>query len=362
MNMTYVRTARQSFLVLKEAEGCLEPYELKMIRCNDIPSLLPLQVILTDGVAEYWYDVTGLQSLEKQFSVDGMGVPQLKRLLRGILEMKGAMEEYLLDDANVSYAPTMVYYDRFTGRMRFCYVPGPIAEEEYSIRALFEEVLQYLQHDDAVATRVGYEMYERCVSAEFVAEDCSECLRMCDPQPEEELDLLPLDPVEEPMLPKEPIHRKNTRRKRKKEKKNLFNYSRSLPEEPKVMIAAEQLPPENAYTMHFSEDELEKKWELIYRGDGMEKNLLLEELPYWVGTDGAKAQGVLQSRTVSRLHAKLWEEDEVLYVEDFHSTNGTYVNETLLPMSTPTALKEGDLLVFATEKFIVSCRRTPYNR
>lgn len=55
-------------------------------------------------------------------------------------------------------------------------------------------------------------------------------------------------------------------------------------------------------------------------------------------------------RTVSRVHAKLYLKEEKLFVEDYNSTNGTYLNHRLLPMNTPTELQEGDQIVFATEE------------
>ncbi|MCC8151495.1 MAG: FHA domain-containing protein, partial [Lachnospiraceae bacterium] len=46
-----------------------------------------------------------------------------------------------------------------------------------------------------------------------------------------------------------------------------------------------------------------------------------------------------------------------LYLEDSNSTNGTYLNRKLVPMNTPMEVQEGDRVVFATEEYVVSCRR-----
>jgi len=45
---------------------------------------------------------------------------------------------------------------------------------------------------------------------------------------------------------------------------------------------------------------------------------------------------------VSRQHARLLRQDDIWLIEDLHSTNGTYVNEQLLPPAHPTPLKDGD--------------------
>ncbi len=379
METTYLRTPKQSFLVVKEADYPFEQYELKMIQNNTIPSLLEFQVIITDGRVEYWYDVTGMQSLEKQFAMDGVGTTQIRQLLRGIMDLKSAMENYLLDDENVVFSNTMVYYDRFLDHIRFCYIPGLHGREAYGLQGLFEELLQKLNHQDATAVKMGYEMYERCIRSEFVVADCLACLRMSEPEvvagashgdtsqggmhladvniPWEEqtsdaentgrgLEFLPMDRV-----------RKNGHRRRRK-KRNRINYEKLLEEEQQILIAAEQ-GEENGYTEHFSEKELIKMWSFSYKGDGLEQDFSLWEFPFLVGTDAKRVDGVLQARTVSRIHARFWLEEDKLYMEDNNSTNGTYLNQKLIPMNTPTEVQDGDVIVFATEEYAVSSRRTP---
>ena len=129
MNVEYLRTSRKSYMMIKNADYAFENYELQMILHNDIPSLLEFQVIVGDGSAEYWYNVTGMQSLEKQLSIVPVREKQLRFLLQNIIELKREMEEYLLDDENICFSPSMIYYDRFADRIRFCYIPGFVQQE-----------------------------------------------------------------------------------------------------------------------------------------------------------------------------------------------------------------------------------------
>lgn len=138
----------------------------------------------------------------------------------------------------------------------------------------------------------------------------------------------------------------------------MVDYSEILDEEQRNFYAAEEIQGKD-YTECFSDEDTENRWELIYKGDGLEQDLQPESFPYLVGTDRNKVQGILQSRTISRVHARLYTENDMLYVEDYNSTNGTYLNRRLLPMNTPTELKPGDRIVFATEEFEVHCRRVP---
>ncbi len=395
MNVEYLRTSRKSYMMIKNADYAFENYELQMILHNDIPSLLEFQVIVGDGSAEYWYNVTGMQSLEKQLSIVPVREKQLRFLLQNIIELKREMEEYLLDDENICFSPSMIYYDRFADRIRFCYIPGFVQQEtNRGIRELFEEILQHLDHSDIIAVRMGYDMYERSMQSEFIVEDCIECLtnhmtgeeerqkQAADsgteyPDPEWEEDFVKKEELSadrqyrmkaapdtgaeqelEFLRPDQEKRRGHRRKRRRGKKERMVDYSEILDEEQRNFYAAEEIQGKD-YTECFSDEDTENRWELIYKGDGLEQDLQPESFPYLVGTDRNKVQGILQSRTISRVHARLYTENDMLYVEDYNSTNGTYLNRRLLPMNTPTELKPGDRIVFATEEFEVHCRRVP---
>ncbi len=391
MNVEYMRTAKKSYMIVKEADFPFEQYELKMILQNEIPCLLAFQTILADGKAEYWYDVSGMQSLKTRFMMEAVDGKQLRFLLEKLMEMKSAMEEYLLDEANLLFSADMIYLDHSGGRVRFCYIPGlgsrPVSDSfgqnAPGVKELFEELLQHLNHADPVAVRMGYEMYERAARAPFVLQDCMECLHIGESIAAEAPDISiaeqevrwrdaaaqarePETNIEEmEFLFEEPESKEGHRRKREKQKRH---NRRKEPEEEELLFALRPEPPGHPEPLSVAEqiglteliseeDAGARAWELVYKGEGMESDLTLFDFPFLVGTDARRVSGVLRARTVSRVHAKLYLREEKLYVEDFNSTNGTYLNQRLLPMNTPAELKEGDRIVFATEEFAVCCRR-----
>ncbi len=379
MKIEYMRTAKKSYMIVKEADYSFAQYELNMIIHNEISSLLSFQIIVADGAVEYWYDVTGMQSLQKQFMMESVGEKQLRFLLQQLIELKSGLDEYLLEEGNICYATEMIFYDRFTERLRFCYIPGYVTVCNGGLRGMFEEILQRINHSDSMAVKLGYEMYERSVQADFVVEDCLHCLQIGlednSAVPEETVlihsgfeedepltGVMALEDLDEDDLGMEFLHQRQGekathRRKRKREKRKKISYDKILEEEREVLFAAETIAESNYTTEVFLEEDAQKVWELAYRGDGAEASFSPLEYPYFIGSDSQKSNGVLQSRTVSRVHARLTCQQERLYLEDFHSTNGTYVNKKLLPMNTPVELHDGDRVVFATEEYEVFCRR-----
>lgn len=66
-------------------------------------------------------------------------------------------------------------------------------------------------------------------------------------------------------------------------------------------VVAESMPDFNAgETVCFSESSFHSIWELVYMGDGIEKNLVLDRFPYIIGKNSSLADGILLAQTVSR--------------------------------------------------------------
>lgn len=67
-----------------------------------------------------------------------------------------------------------------------------------------------------------------------------------------------------------------------------------------------------------------------------------------IGRDTA-SDVVLALGYPSRHHAKIFDRDGVLVLEDLDSTNGTFVNDHRV--NVPTIIREGDVIKFSTEAF-----------
>lgn len=69
---------------------------------------------------------------------------------------------------------------------------------------------------------------------------------------------------------------------------------------------------------------------LIEKRHGKEIVHQLDDFPYIIGKINDSVNLILNDVSVSRIHAKLTEENGQIYVQDCNSTNGTYVNGVLL--------------------------------
>ena len=71
-----------------------------------------------------------------------------------------------------------------------------------------------------------------------------------------------------------------------------------------------------------------------------------------IGRGGGCAISVPTDTFVSTVHARVYQHDDELWVEDLHSTNGTLVNDT--PVTVPTQLKSDDKIAVGSTVLVVS--------
>lgn len=78
---------------------------------------------------------------------------------------------------------------------------------------------------------------------------------------------------------------------------------------------------------------------------------VIRSFPFTIGKSGRDCDACLDESTISRLHARIYEEGGTYYLEDMNSTNGTFLNERRLSAYTRAPLSEGDILRFAEAEF-----------
>ena len=376
MKTEYLRTASNSYMIIKDAEYLFEPYELQMVLRNKIEHLLSMQIMISDGKTEYWYDVTGMQSLAQKLTMQTAG-GALVRKAAEVCGMKTELEEYLLQDIDIVYDPEMIFMDRKETSIKFCYIPGFGTEKRGGVKGLLEKFLQRLDHSDAAAVRLAYGLYERCETDDLTLRDYYDCLygkkQKEDEAEERRMDAMMYAKASENMelseqkrsedvldLVKGDVNQlKRKRRFFHREKRKIQDQSSIIydvgSEEMESFMVAERKPSENwEETVCFSAAERKTVWVLEYKGDGLEEDLRMEQFPYRIGKHGSDVEGKLYAQTVSRMHAQITQDEEAhLWISDFNSTNGTYLNGHLIPMNTPMRIQEGDRVIFATEEYIL---------
>lgn len=84
---------------------------------------------------------------------------------------------------------------------------------------------------------------------------------------------------------------------------------------------------------------------------GAQREYPVTSYPFVIGKDRERVNLEVKEHSVSRIHARLLEEDGDIYLEDLHSTNGTCLNDIPLEPHVKMKLKRGDSILFGRAEF-----------
>lgn len=102
----------------------------------------------------------------------------------------------------------------------------------------------------------------------------------------------------------------------------------------------------------FLEASIIKKENKLYgTNKGNKYHIDLTQLPCIIGKLAGSVDVVIKDKTISRIHAKLWKQEEEIYVSDMNSTNGTFKNGLRLEPNEIAAIEPGDELRFGEMTF-----------
>lgn len=375
MEIRYIRRFMKSYMVIAQRKPPVR-WELMMMTQLALESVLFAKYVCEDGEAELWYDITGKQSLDVLLDDGQLTCELLCRILMGVYDAAEGLEGLLLRSEGLLLRPEYMFSDYGTEHIGICYDP----ENEISVEQAFSQLMEYLltklDHEDPRAVELAYGIYEQSVKGgwnlskikgeihlSYQSEEEYGEEKLIIPKEQEE------DQKQEQMI--EELHREtaNARllrlfgilkvqkvlcekleqwkvgigcilgRGTKKEAEETFVFEPEQAEEtvsrPTVLLK-----------------ELGKKAEGILRYEGVGKceNLVITGEEYIIGSDEGCA-GYIPSKTVSRRHARITRVEDIYFVEDLNSLNGTCVGGELLNYKTRVSLQKNEMIVFADQKF-----------
>lgn len=389
MEVTYRRNVGKSFMVISGI--CIRPdYQIEMCKRNRINPFLDFETIVADGRMEYWYDITGKQSLEEYVKHKKLGCQELKKLLIAIHAGIEAAENYLLKEQSVLLSPEYLYVSNHSGEVLLCYCPGEEAPFAGSFHTLIEYLLAYIDHGEEQAVAVSYRIYQMTLEPNYGIGEIwnlmgeTKCLQQRNEEEKRngerkeqtggsyEEEEKGTDCVEEELVYSTAGERGLQEREKgagesllekwmEKGRRLMQTGRQIIPERltgtggPVNQMVFEPMDESNKETVRqttfLGQNKEERKMaKLVYMGEEIKREIYLNKDIYCVGNQG-DADIVIRNETVSRLHARLNKSDGVYYIEDLNSRNGTWVNGKLLHYMEKISLRDGDVVAFADERF-----------
>jgi hypothetical protein len=374
MEVQYKRNHRESYMIL-ESESYQHNYEERMLKENQLRSLLSFYTMQIDGTTQFWYDITGLQSLQDYFDRENVTLQNLEQVVMYLVLAFEEMQKYLLDQKKIYLDSRSIYLRRQEPfRLYLCYCPF-VPEEEAGMRKITEYLLTIVDHGQQDLMELCYALYEKSLLDGttlydlqlMIQEATRETSKMDETEqfPDvgacENVTYEKTDPSEE--IREEDMSEKVGGGSRWKEKlQNFFGwlsekiktiFHSSLTEqiyEKNFEIEPEPIYCEPTVLLHSGEQQWEGR--LVYQGSGEEEDFLIQGEVFRIGSAREDNDGWLRSQAVSRRHAKISRNGKQFILEDLNSTNGTTVNGRELNYQEKYALTGGDRIRFADVSYL----------
>lgn len=382
----YQRELQHNYLIMKQentkkGEQIGEnDYRVPMLSHNKVDGLLPVKVHYENGGIDFYYEISSKQSLDRIVEKIPIDYSRLKRLIKSVKRVLQELELYLLPEDGLLLRPEYIYINMDTGEYAFCYYPWWHESAKDGMHQLLEYLLNYLDYQDKSGVAAAYEWYRLSGMENFALNEMEvvfdsqerQNIKNEDINEDNKKDTLPKPlEIEGEYMPEWEDNEKQTLNgglfhKLFKKKEPLVEHSvekvnnsttiQNKTENNNVPIICESSSDyrndENSIeqrdsTMFLNQGTQAVTRRLLCKNSANEPDFLLTKLPFVIGKGEDWADGVLKSRSVSRMHAQIECVEGEYYIRDLNSTNGTFVNGQLLEMNETVKLELGDRIGFA---------------
>lgn len=381
----------------------LNNYRYRMLIENRIDHFLNFDMKMNDGVYDHYYEISGEQPVKRLYEHKLMKGEDLVKIITEIIAAFNTGYEYMLEPTHFILEPEYMYMNVETKDMKLMYFPEIERNLEESFLEFCEYVLDRVDHQDSQAAMMAYQMYKIVKAGSFtiteLGELASKTMDMiingvnaenltssaindsydfekqiaCERNEysknqydeneftknlyEEFIDKKSQEEIKPKIVKGRGIFANifGDKKKVDKKKSDITKYDISLQENKSDVINSvfKEAPVENTINTKKLEPELYGKTMILVPENSSEHILIqkikgkevrhdLSKLPFSIGKIADSVDLVLKDPSVSRLHAEIFSENDILYIKDCNSTNGTYVNGMQLDAEEKISLESGD--------------------
>ena len=372
MEIEYKRELTKSYMCVKTDQDFL-PFEKEILTRNSISGILPVNTTFADAATVCWYDITGMQAFDHALETEMMDSQMLTQFLVSLCGTLERLESFLLDPGHLWFSQESIFKNNRDGSFWFCYC----LEGKENITEGFQKLMEYLltkiDHKDQRAVKMAYHIYDQVIKEGYSLIAIRESLTYdnvaVEPVPDRAAENSRVEPEQTPhQAEKEKAMYKAQGKARgifqkaiehffpdvakfkeyrkqlakKKEKKNEIQPIVFEPEEEEVKMGRP--------TVLLADQRKTIRGVLRYEGNNQLPDLKIDTFPYVIGS-AADCPGHVDCATISRHHAKITKVENVYFIEDMNSANGTKAGGTLLEYKMKVSLQANEILEFADEKF-----------
>ena len=157
--VSYQRNSAGSYMKIPVSR--INELDERLILKKKLPGLIPVERCFMDGRGEYWYQITGKQSLDTYCRLQDVSVAFIEQVILSVCSEIEILEWNLLDINCLQLEPELVYISNQTQEVLFCVYPENTQDISLGFQQLMEYLLTRIDHKDEEMVRLGYGIYEK---------------------------------------------------------------------------------------------------------------------------------------------------------------------------------------------------------
>lgn len=327
-------------------------YQYCIMNRGGIKGLLPCSLRYIDGDAYLYYDITSLQNIRQVFERKTISREWICAFLKSYRQLRQELDRFLLDMCHVLWYPEEIFQELDAYEFSFLYVP--YYEGENGFKSLLDFWVERIDYSDDALVECVYHMFEQydqngeVYLQELIFQDAKGLEKPMEvekkPVTVENKAHLPevIRPEEEAEQKKSIFGLFDTRKRKPKEKRDLYHSEMRDRMEGYAVAEPPLFGEKYGRTLYIEETQApEKEAMKLCTAEGKQLKVLGGEALI-IGKKKEEADIVVEDASISRLHAKILCENNIYYLEDLNSTNGTFKNGLRLKPYEKRQLEPGD--------------------
>ena len=157
--IVYERNLTGSFM--KIAAGIHAGLDEKLMLRRKLPGLLAVEKAYMDGEGQYWYNISGKQSLDMYCRVKEVDISFIEKLIMSICSEMEILEWNLIQTNCLMLDPELIFITNSNQEIIFTVYPGGSGTIETEFQQLMEFLLTKVDHKDTRAVKAAYGIYEK---------------------------------------------------------------------------------------------------------------------------------------------------------------------------------------------------------
>lgn len=157
----YQKSGDKCYLVIRSGAEPELPYQINMIKYNNIGGLLPVQFFIEDGEYRYFYDISCRESIADRMKQKRYSIQQIRTVMSCLYRCVQQLEEYLLDANCLILDPEYIFTEKDCFNIQFCFYQDKKETFEKSLEKLFDYFLNQLDYQDEKTVVLMYALYQK---------------------------------------------------------------------------------------------------------------------------------------------------------------------------------------------------------